>query len=71
MNCPITTDLEEICLKAARAIGDGIYGVDCMETSEGLVVHEVNNTTEFRNSVPVTGVDIPGKIIEYLVDQLK
>ena len=71
LNCPITTDLEEICLKAARAIGDGIYGVDCMETSEGLVVHEVNNTTEFRNSVPVTGVDIPGKIIEYLVDQLK
>ena len=69
LNCPITSELEAICLKAAKAIGVGIFGVDWMETPKGLVVHEVNNTTEFRNSVPATGVDIPALIIDYLVEQ--
>ena len=59
-NCPITSEIEELALKAAKAIGDGVYGVDMMESGNGLVVHEVNHTVEFRNSVPVTGVDIPG-----------
>ncbi len=71
LNCPVTKEVEEICLKAARAVGEGVFGVDCMETADGLVVHEVNNTTEFRNSVPATGVDIPAHIIDYLVEKAK
>jgi [lysine-biosynthesis-protein LysW]--L-2-aminoadipate ligase len=34
----------------------------------GLVVHEVNNTTEFKNTVRVTGVDIPDLILDYMVN---
>jgi [lysine-biosynthesis-protein LysW]--L-2-aminoadipate ligase len=71
VNCAVTKEVEEICLKAARAIGEGIFGVDCMETPNGLVVHEVNNTTEFRNSVPATGVDIPSCIVDYLLEKAK
>jgi glutathione synthase/RimK-type ligase-like ATP-grasp enzyme len=26
----------------------------------------VNNTTEFKNTVKVTGVDIPGQIVEFV-----
>lgn len=66
-NCPITVELEDLCLAAARSVGRGIFGVDLMETSDGLVVHEINNTTEFKNTVPATGVDIPGAIVNYLV----
>lgn len=66
-NCPVTPDLEDICLKAAASIGEGLFGVDLMESPDGLVVHEVNNTIEFRNSVPVTGIDIPGLMLEYLI----
>jgi [lysine-biosynthesis-protein LysW]--L-2-aminoadipate ligase len=33
---------------------------------EGLIVHEVNNTTEFKNTVKTTGIDIPGLMIDYL-----
>lgn len=70
--CPITKELEDICAKAAKAVGgDGLFGVDLMETPNGLVVHEVNNTTEFKNTVPTTGVDIPSLIIEYLQTQKK
>ena len=38
-----------------------------MESPDGLVVHEVNSTTEFKNTVPATGVDIPGLMVDYLV----
>jgi [lysine-biosynthesis-protein LysW]--L-2-aminoadipate ligase len=30
-------------------------------------VSEVNYTMEFRNSIETTGVDIPGKIVDHLV----
>ncbi len=68
VNCPVTSELEEISLRAVKAVGEGVFGVDCMETDDGLLVHEVNSTTEFRNSVPATGVDIPGAIVDYLVE---
>jgi [lysine-biosynthesis-protein LysW]--L-2-aminoadipate ligase len=71
INCPITKELEDLSLKAVKVVGEGIYGVDCMETPNGLIVHEVNNNTEFKNSVPATGVDIPGYIVEYLRDLKK
>jgi [lysine-biosynthesis-protein LysW]--L-2-aminoadipate ligase len=65
--CPISDTLNELSLKAAEAVRGEIVGVDLMETPEGLVVHEVNNTTEFKNTVPATGVDIPSIIVDYLV----
>jgi len=36
-----------------------------------LTVHEINHTTEFRNSSPVTGVDIADKMVEYLIQRAK
>jgi [lysine-biosynthesis-protein LysW]---L-2-aminoadipate ligase len=64
--CPVTNELEDICIKATNAVGGNIVGVDLMESEEtGLVVHEVNNTTEFKNTVRVTGVDVPGLMIDY------
>ena len=70
--CPVTNELEDICLKASNALNGQIVGVDLMESnSEGLVVHEVNNTTEFKNTVRITGVDIPGLMIDYALDEGK
>ena len=70
-NCPVTRGLEDIILKAAEAVGGGVLGVDCMESPDGIVVHEVNNTIEFKNTVPATGVDIPGLIMDYITQKLK
>ena len=65
--CEITNELEDICLKAKNAVQGEIVGVDLMESNDkGLVVHEINNTTEFRNVVRVTGVDIPKLMLEYI-----
>jgi [lysine-biosynthesis-protein LysW]---L-2-aminoadipate ligase len=66
-DCPVTHELNELSLKSAKAVGGEIVGVDLMESPDGMVVHEVNNTTEFKNTVPATGIDIPGIIVDYLV----
>lgn len=64
----LTKEMEDLALKAAKAVGGGILGVDMMEDkNRGLVVHEVNNTVEFRGAASVSKVDIPDAIIEYAV----
>ncbi|RLG50273.1 MAG: lysine biosynthesis protein LysX [Thermoproteota archaeon] len=64
----LTSELEEIAVKAARAVGGGFLGVDIAEDSErGLLVLEVNSVTEFRNAARVTGVDIAKEIVEYAI----
>ena len=37
------------------------------DPARGLLVNEVNHTMEFRNSVPATGVDIPGLMVDYVI----
>jgi [lysine-biosynthesis-protein LysW]--L-2-aminoadipate ligase len=69
-NYPVTAELEAISLAAARAVGGGVVAVDVFETGDGLVVNEVNDTMEFKNSIEPTGVDIPGTIARYIVDEL-
>ncbi|WP_169238663.1 lysine biosynthesis protein LysX [Candidatus Roseilinea sp. NK_OTU-006] len=67
-NCPVTAEIDAISVAAARAVGGGIVAVDLFEHPErGLLVNEVNHTMEFRNSVPATGVDIPGAMVEYVL----
>ncbi len=70
-SCKVTPEMEELALRAASVFGEGIYGVDMMEGDKGLTIHEVNYTTEFRNSVPATGVDIPGLILDYAVSKVR
>lgn len=71
VKCEITEEIRELALKAAKAVGGGVFGVDMMESPNGLIVHEVNNTTEFKNTVPATGVDIPKLIMEYVVKEAR
>jgi [lysine-biosynthesis-protein LysW]---L-2-aminoadipate ligase len=65
-NCPITTELDEICVRAANAVGGGILAIDLLEDPEGnLLVNEINHTMEFRNSSAPTGVDIAAEVVRY------
>jgi len=62
-NCPVTPEIAEISLRAARAVGGGVLAVDLFETPRGLLVNEVNYTMEFRNSIDTTGVNIPALMV--------
>jgi [lysine-biosynthesis-protein LysW]--L-2-aminoadipate ligase len=67
-NCPVTPAIDHLSLAAANAVGGGVVAVDILETQDGeMLVNEVNYTMEFRNSIEPTGVDIPAKLVDYLV----
>ncbi len=68
-NCPVTDEIAALCQRAARAVGGGLLALDLFETENGLTINEINHKMEFRNSIVTTGVDIPHKMIEYVLMQ--
>jgi [lysine-biosynthesis-protein LysW]--L-2-aminoadipate ligase len=69
-NCPVTDEIAEICQRAAQAVGGGLLALDLFETEYGLTVNEINHTMEFRNSIATTGVNIPQRMVEYVLAQV-
>jgi [lysine-biosynthesis-protein LysW]--L-2-aminoadipate ligase len=71
-NCPVTPELNDLCVRAAKAVGGGVVAIDVFEDADrGLLVNEVNYTMEFRNSIDTTGVNIPGRVIDYCLKVAK
>ncbi|MGP1347342.1 MAG: lysine biosynthesis protein LysX [Phycisphaerales bacterium] len=73
---PVTDEINDLCVRAARAVGGGdggwVLAIDLLEHPErGLMVNEVNSTMEFRNSVAPTGVDIPGLLVELALERAR
>ncbi len=66
-NCPVTDEIAELCQRAARAVGGGLLALDLFETDNGMTINEINHTMEFRNSIATTGVNIPEKMVEYVL----
>ena len=66
-NCPINAEMSEICRRAAQAVGGGLLALDLFETESGYSVNEINHTMEFRNSIATTGVNIPARMVEYVL----
>jgi [lysine-biosynthesis-protein LysW]--L-2-aminoadipate ligase len=70
--CPITPEIEELCLRASKSVGGGLLGVDLVEHPEkGLMVNEINHTMEFHTMQPLSGIDIAGEIADYVVSLTK
>jgi [lysine-biosynthesis-protein LysW]--L-2-aminoadipate ligase len=67
-NCIVTDELNDISVGAAKAVGGGIVAIDLFETSNGLMVNEVNYTMEYKNSIATTGVNIPQKMVDYVLN---
>ena len=70
--CDITKEIEDVCAKASKAVGGGILGVDLMEDEKnGLVVHEVNNTVEFKGLAKVAKKNIPKEMVEFALNSAR
>lgn len=66
--CPVTPELESMCLRAAEAVGGGLLAIDLVEDPErGLLINEVNHTMEFHTTQPISGIDLGQLIAEYVV----
>ena len=66
-NCPLNADIASLSRRASAAVGGGVLAVDLLEDSDRLLVSEVNAGMEFRNSIDVTGVDIPGRVADFVI----
>jgi [lysine-biosynthesis-protein LysW]--L-2-aminoadipate ligase len=65
---PITPELADLAQRSAEVVEADIVAVDLLECPRrGLLISELNHSMEFRNSIDVTGVDIPRLLVEHTV----
>jgi [lysine-biosynthesis-protein LysW]--L-2-aminoadipate ligase len=70
--CEITKEMEDMAIKASKAMGGGILGIDMMEDDKkGLVIHEVNNTVEFKGLARVAQRNIPQEMVKFALDYVR
>lgn len=62
----LTPEEEKTAIKAARAMGLSICGVDMMRSNNGPVVLEVNSSASIKTPEQITNRDVATKIIEYV-----
>jgi ribosomal protein S6--L-glutamate ligase len=53
-------------VRAAKILGLNVAGVDMLRSNHGPVVMEVNSSPGLEGIETSTGVDVAGKVIEFL-----
>lgn len=59
-------DLRELALKVSSVIGGEFISVDVFEEDGSFLVNEVNGVPEFKGFMEATGINVPGKLVEYV-----
>ena len=67
----ITPAEREIALKAAQTLGLDVAGVDILRANRGPLVMEVNASPGLEGVETTTGIDIAGKMIEWIERQAR
>jgi len=67
----ITPEERSTAIRAAKAMGLNVCGVDMLRSNHGPVIMEVNSSPGLEGVENATGIDIAGKIIEYLEKHAK
>jgi ribosomal protein S6--L-glutamate ligase len=62
----LSAEERSTAIKAAKKLGLGIAGVDMLQSERGPLVMEVNSSPGLEGIENATGLDIAGKIIEYV-----
>lgn len=66
------TDVEKkLALKASKALGCDFCGVDILQTKNGPVICEVNSNAHLNNIYKVTGINVAGKILNYISKKIR
>ena len=71
MQIELTEEEKLTAIRAAEAVGLGVAGVDMLQSSRGPLVLEVNSSPGLQGIEKATGVNVAGKIIEYIEKNVK
>lgn len=67
----LTPDEEQTAIRAARALGLKVAGVDMLPSNRGPLVLEVNSSPGLEGIETATGVDVAAEIIAYIEDKIR
>jgi ribosomal protein S6--L-glutamate ligase len=67
----LTPEEERTAVKAAKAMGLPICGVDMMRSSRGPLVLEVNSSASIKTPEQLSSRNVAAKIIEYIEKNAK
>ncbi len=67
----LTEEEKDIAIRATKALGLEVSGVDLLRTNKGPVIMEVNANPGFKGLMQTTGVDVPKAIIDFAVGMIK
>jgi len=70
VNCEVTPEIEDLALKSAKVVDGEILGIDLIEGEE-LMVQEINHVSGFHALSNSCGVDIGGRIVDYIIEKIK
>lgn len=67
----ITPEERSTAVRSAKAMGLNVCGVDLLRSNHGSVVMEVNSSPGLEGIEKATGIDVAGKIIEFIEKNAK
>jgi len=67
----ISSEERATAVRAAKSLGLNVCGVDMLRSNHGPVVMEVNSSPGLEGVEKATGLDVAGKIIEFLEKNAK
>jgi len=68
--CEVTEELQELAVRATKAVDADFAGVDLIEGEEGLFLLEVNATPSGKGINRACGIDVTERIVELLLERL-
>ena len=67
----ITAEERSTAIRAAKAMGLNVCGVDMLRSNHGPVVMEVNSSPGLEGVEKATGIDVAGQIIDFITHHAK
>jgi ribosomal protein S6--L-glutamate ligase len=67
----LSNDFEELAVKASKAVGCKVAGVDILEGPDGPKIVDVNSQPGWKGLQVVTKVNIADEIVNFMLSELK
>lgn len=70
-NIKLTPKERGLAIRAAKAMGLNVAGVDLIRSDDGPLLLEINSSPGLQGIEAASGIDVAGEIIEFLVENAK